>query len=145
MHRHVFSCSLVHLLKLFPRLLHGPEYLDFFLDSIPSVICRLPLFIISMAHFSMPNSMSISSLYILTDCIGVSNSFSFLANRCHPCTFGGRYFSCDLWSLYQPVHFLSIWFNGIIAIIKSNGDSASSWKIPLWIFTSAKLFPFAVN
>ena len=48
--------------------------------SIPSVICRFPLFIISMAHFSMIHSIPISSLHILATCIWISDSFSFLAN-----------------------------------------------------------------
>ena len=46
-------------------------------SSIPPVRCRLPLFITSMAHFSMPNSIPMSWLYILTSCIRVSSSFSF--------------------------------------------------------------------
>ena len=32
-----------------------------------------------------------------------------------------------------------------MAIMNSQGDSASPWKIPLWIFVSARLFPPAVN
>ena len=32
-----------------------------------------------------------------------------------------------------------------MAIMNSKGDSASPWKIPLWIFVSAKLFLPAVN
>ena len=54
-------------------------------------------------------------------------------------------FSCDLWSMYQPVHFLSKWLSDIIVLTNSNGDSPSLWKIPLWIFTSVKLFPSAVS
>ena len=38
-----------------------------------------------------------------------------------------------------------MWFSGIIAITNSNGDSATPWKIPLWIFTSAQRFPPAVS
>ena len=49
-------------------------------SSIPSVRCRFPIFITSMAHFSMPNSIPLSWLYIHTACIRVSNSSSFLAN-----------------------------------------------------------------
>ena len=49
-------------------------------------------------------------------------------------------FSCNLLSLYPAVHFLSMWVSGIIAIMNSRGGSASPWKIPLWIFVSAKLF-----
>ena len=54
-------------------------------------------------------------------------------------------FSCDLLSLYPAVHFLSMWISGIMAIMNIRGDSASPWKIPLWIFVSAKLFPPDVN
>ena len=39
----------------------------------------------------------------------------------------------------------STWLSGIIAITNTNSDSASPWKIPLRIFTTAKLFPSAVN
>ena len=48
-------------------------------------------------------------------------------------------FSCNLLSLYPAGYFLSMWLSGIIAIMNSNGDSASPWKIPLWAFASAKL------
>ena len=54
-------------------------------------------------------------------------------------------FSCDLLSLYPAVHFLSKWFSGIMGITYSKGERASPWKIPLWIFASAKLLPPAVN
>ena len=54
--------------------------LSWFGSSILSVSCRLPLFITSIAHFSMPNSIPMSRLYILTVCIRVSSSFSFFAN-----------------------------------------------------------------
>ena len=43
-------------------------------------------------------------------------------------------FSCDLLSLYPAVHFLSMWFSGIMAIMNSKGDSASPWKMPLWMY-----------
>ena len=51
---------------------------------------------------------------------------------------------CDSWYVYPPVNFQSIWFSGVIAIINSKGDSASYWKITLWIFISVNLFPPAV-
>ena len=54
-------------------------------------------------------------------------------------------FSSDLLNLYPAVHFLSMWLIGIMAIINNKGDNASPWKIPLWIFVSAKLLPPAVN
>ena len=51
--------------------------LSWFGSSIPSVRWRLPLFSSSLAHFSMPNFISMSWLHILTACIRVSSSFSF--------------------------------------------------------------------
>ena len=39
-------------------------------------------------------------------------------------------------SFYLAMYFLRIWLSGIIAIANRNGDIASSWNIPLWIFTS---------
>ena len=82
--------------------------------------------------FSMPNSISMSWLYILTACIRTSSSFLFFANSLMSSKYI-RYliFSCDLVSLYPAVHFLSMWLSGIMAIMNSKGDRASPWKIPL--------------
>ena len=33
-------------------------------------------------------------------------------------------FSCDILSLYPAVYFLDMWLDGIVAIMKSNGDDA---------------------
>ena len=106
-------------------------------SSIPSIRYRLPLFITSMVHFSMPNSIPMSWLYILIACIRVSSSFSFFANS----LMSSRWliFSHDLLSLYPAAHFLSRWLSGIMAIMNSNGESASPWNILLWIFASAKI------
>ena len=101
--------------------------LSWFGSSILSVKCRLPLFITSMAHFSMPNSIPMTWLYILTESIKVYNSFSFLANSLMSSMYI-RWLFCNLLSFYPDVHFLSMWLSGIIAIINSNGDSASPWK-----------------
>ena len=38
-----------------------------------------------------------------------------------------------------------MWLSGVTAISNNDDDSASSWKIPLWIFSTAKVFPPAVN
>ena len=89
----------------------------------------------------MPNSIPISWLWILTVCIRVSIDFSFLANGLMSSMYITWFiFTCDLVSLYPDVHFLGMGLSGIIAIINSNGDSASPWNIPLWIFALAKLF-----
>ena len=51
-------------------------------------------------------------------------------------------FSWNSLDLYpQPtVHFLNMWLSGIITITNNNGESASLWKIPLWIFYLRKSF-----
>ena len=57
--------------------------------STPSVMCRLLVFI-KMVHFSMPNSIPISWLYIPTVFIRVSSSFCFLQTVWYrPCTSSG--------------------------------------------------------
>ena len=76
----------------------------------------------------------------------VSSSFSFFANSLMSSMYiRWLIFSCDLLSLYPAVHFLSMWLSGIMAIMNSKGDSVSPWKIPLWVFISAKLLPPAVS
>ena len=94
----------------------------------------------------MPNSISISWLYILTACISCSQFFFIFANGLLASMYTRwLIFSSDLQSLYPTVHFLSMRLSGIIVIINSNGDRASPWNIPLWIFSSAKPFPPVVN
>ena len=127
---------------IFPSVL----ILSWFGSSIPSVIYRLLLFMTSMAHFSMPNSVPMSWLYILTACMRVCSSFSFFANNLISSMYiRWLIFSCDLLRLYPTPHFLSMWFSGIMAIMNSKGDSASPWKMPLWIFVSAMLLPPVVS
>ena len=76
--------------------------LSWFGRSIPTIRVRLSLFITSMAYFSMPNSISMSWLYILTVCVRVSNSFSFLANSLMSSGYIRWFiFSCDLVSFVQ--------------------------------------------
>ena len=121
---------------------------SWFVSSIPYVMCRLPLFIISRAHFSMPNSIPIFWMNILTACIkgSIFFFFSFFANSLISSMYiRWLIFSYDLLSLYTAVKFLHIWLSGIIAIMNSNGDSASPCNIPLWIFASPKLFPPAID
>ena len=117
-----------------------------FFSFIPSAICRLPLFNFSMAHFSMPNFIPISSLYIITNCIRVSNSFSFFGKQFH--VVHVRYvidFCCNLVSLYRLVHLLSMWFSGIIVITNSIGDDASSLRIFSWFSPQLSFFPPVVR
>ena len=90
----------------------------------------------------MLNSIPMSWLYILTARIRVSSSFSFFANSLMSSM---NIFSCDLLSAYPAVHFLSMWLSDIMVTMSSNGDSASLWNIPLWIFASVKLLPSTVN
>ena len=79
-----------------------------------------------MAHFSLSNSVPLSWLYILNICIGVSNTFWFLANSFMSSM---RWiFFCDLVSLYPPVHLWSLWLGGTITIKNINDDTAFLWK-----------------
>ena len=111
-------------------------------SSIPSLRCRLPLFITSMTHFSMPYSIPMSCLRVLEFPV----LFHFFANSLMSSMYiRWLIFSCDLLSLYPAVHFLSMCLSSIIAIMNNNSDNASPWNIPLWMFASTKLFPPAVN
>ena len=68
--------------QLFPDFLFSqPSYFSWFVSSIHSVVYSFPLFIISIAHFSMPNFILIYWRYILSVfvCL-VFQFFSFLAN-----------------------------------------------------------------
>ena len=65
------------------------QIFSWFGSSIISVICRFPLFLICLVHFSMLNSIPMSWLYILTANIRVSNSFLFWPTVWYcPCTLG---------------------------------------------------------
>ena len=89
----ISTCLMVPASKM-PKYLYVSFYpsvliLSWFGSFVPSVRCRWPLFISSMAHFSMPNSTSVSWLFILTACIRISSSFSFFAILwCRPCKLG---------------------------------------------------------
>ena len=115
-------------------------------SSTPSIVCHLPLFITSMVHFYMSNSIPVSWLYILTVCTKVFNPFLFWAKSLISSMYiKWLIFFCDLLSLYPAEHFLRMWLSGIIAITNSYADSASPLNMHLWIFITAKLFPPAIN
>ena len=82
----ISTCFMVSASKITPSLL----ILSWFGSSVPSIRFGLLLLITNMAHFSMPNSILMSWLYIPTVYIRVSCSFSFFLQIvcCHPCTFG---------------------------------------------------------
>ena len=120
----------------------------FFLDLVVLFLLSFvvfPLLIISMAHFSAKFYP-----YIITVCphclfSGFHFLFSFLANTLMSSMYiKSLIFSCDLWRLYTTLHFQSMWLSETIAITNNNGDRASPWKIPLWIYASIKLFSPAV-
>ena len=82
---------------------------------------------------------------LLTVCIRVSNSLFILESILMSSMYiKWLIFSCDVLSLYPTMHFFRMWLSGIIAITKSNGDSTYFCYMPVWIFTSAKLFPSAI-
>ena len=79
---------------------------SWFDSSIRSTMYHFPLF---MTHFSMSNSILLSGLYILTAYMRVS--FSFLANSLMSSMYiRWLIFSCNLPSLYQPMHFLYYYY-----------------------------------
>ena len=92
--------------------------------------CRFLLFITSMAHFSMPNSIPISWLYILTVCIKVFKSLSFLANSLMSSMYiKWLIFSSDLLSFYPAAHFLWMWLDGIIVTLASSNFSCENTQV----------------
>ena len=104
---------------IFPIICRFSLSILIFLDLVVLLICFYP----------------VSWLYILTACIRVSNSFSFLANSLmSSMCIRWLIISCDFLSLYPALHFLSMYLIGILAMINSNFDSASSWYMLLWIF-----------
>ena len=137
-----FQCSQIFVGFLFS------ESSDFFLiySSIPFVMCCFTLFIISMTHFSMPNSIPTCWLYILTGCVRVCNSLSFFENSLiSSMNVMWLIFSCTLVSFYPTVHYLIMFLSDIIAFINSNGCIAYPWNISLWIFSLANFFSPPVN
>ena len=113
--------------------------LSWFGSSIPSIKCLFPLFLMSMGHFSAPDSIPISWQHIFIVCIRVSNSFSIFF--CKQLDVVHVHKAVNLFlrfskSVATSVQFLSRWLSGIIAITNNNGESASPWKMSLWIFIS---------
>ena len=89
----------------------------------------------------MLNPILISRLYILRVCKRASNSFFFANSLTSSIYIRCLIFSYEFEKLYPPVHFIRMRLSGIlIIIITSHGKSASTWKIPHWIFPSGKLF-----
>ena len=120
--------------------------LIFFIDLIVLFLrsCVVSCFSLFAWRIFICQIPSLFHVYILTACIKVFNSFSFFAKSLMPpMQIRLSIFSCNLLSLYPPIHFLSVWLSGIIAITSS--DSASPWNMRLWIFASAKLHPSAGN
>ena len=131
-----------------------PEYLSVFFS--PSVLIFLDLVILFLPSFSASHYQHgtfsyakfhpyIHVLYSYWVYYGFE-FFLFLANSLIS--------SMDIWwlilfcnslSLNTPCAFLGMWMSGTITITNNNGDSATSWNIPLWIFISTKLFHPVVN
>ena len=109
-------------------------------SSISSFICSFPFLFISKARFSLLIPILISWLYILIACVRSRIFFRFLHTAwCRPCLLGGWF------CISKFVHFVAMWFSGIIAITNSNRGSASPWKISHLIFTFAEVFPPAIK
>ena len=144
------SCSMVSAFNIskYLHVLLSPSVLIFswFGISILSIICLFS-FSLSAKHIFL---YQIPSLYpdsiILIVFIMVCNSFFIFCNILLSSMYmKWLIFSCDLVGFYLPVHFLSMWISGIIAITNNNDDRKSSRNIPPWIFSFAKLFPPVVT
>ena len=82
----------------------------------------------------------------VTVCMRVCSCFSFLANSLMSSIYiRWLIFSCDPLSLYPAVHFLSMRLSGIMTIMKSKGDSASPWKIPLFMTSCDVIIIIIIN
>ena len=131
------SCFLMESASNIPKYLRVSFSLSvlmttWFGSSTPSVMCCLPLFITNGVFFYTKFHSYIWTVYSHSLCKGFQFLFRFWQNVwCRP--------------LYPAVHFLRMWFNSIMALTYSNGGRASTWNMPLWIFTSAKLCPLAVD
>ena len=88
----IFTCLMVSASKMlkYLKVSFSPSVLilSWFGSSIQSVLCRFPLFIPSIAHFSMPDSIRTSWLYNLTACF----QFFLQIVWCHPCTLSDWFF-----------------------------------------------------
>ena len=106
--------------------------LSWFGSSIPSFDSLSPRFIMSIAHFSMSNSIPISWMYVLIVCINLQ-SFSFF--RYFYIIHVHKVISLFLWfcKFFAPMFYQSIYLSGIIARTNSSGDSEFSWKVSLYI------------
>ena len=113
---------------------------------IPSVLVTLPLWMLTSAHFSTPDSILMSPETVLTVWAKVSISVVPLPNSLMS--------SMNIWWLILLPPFSS-WYPssilfrtlviGIITTMKSSGDGESPWKIPLLMLTSANLVPELVR
>ena len=114
-------------------------------SSIPFVSYRCPFLIICMAYFLCQILFLYYNSVFLLPVLGFPILFHFWQTvQCCPCTVVDWFFSCDLVSLSLPLHFISVWLSDIIVITNSNCDKASPWKIPLVIFTLAKIFLLSI-
>ena len=106
-----------------------------FCSSVSFLVSLFILFIISMEHFSVTNSIPIPYLYIIV-CIKVYNYFFIFCKKLD-LIFVHKAINL-LWSckFEPPVHFLCMYLGGILAITSSNGESTSPRKIlPLLSFS----------
>ena len=117
--------------------------LSWFGSSILSVTGRFPFLLIARRIFICQIPFLYPDCILSLHVLGFPILFRFWQKVwCRPCTFS--VWSCDLLIFYPPAHFLRIWETGI-TIPNSNGDSASPWNIPPWIFISAKPFPLVIK
>ena len=109
-------------------------------SCIPSVLVTLPLWMLTSAHFSIPNYILMSLEAILTVWTNVSISLAPLPNSLMSSMNIRWLILLPFFLSWYPTSILSrTLVIGIIATEKSSGDSESLWKIPLLMLTFAIL------
>ena len=90
------SWYFISLLSIIPKYFYPISSMSLILFPsgicIPSVIVTLPLWMLTSAHFSIPNSILMSpetTLYVWTNLLYISLCYLFRTGWCHPWTSSG--------------------------------------------------------
>ena len=143
-HHHFFTVSASNIPKV--GFLVGflfSEHLIFFYFIVPF----LPSYVVSRFSSLVWRILRCHISSLCLDCtywllvLEFQMLFHFLQSIwCRPCTLDDWYFIAILLGMYPPVHFLTMWSSGIITFTNNNGDSASPWNMPHWVFGLLSFF-----
>ena len=98
------------------------------------VVFLFPCFLITTAHFSIPNSIATSWICISIVWIRVTYSVPFFVYRLMQFLYKNVFFSFELVNVLSPMYFLCMKFGDIIVIRKSSSERESPWNMPLWMY-----------